>query len=79
MFASHAFVLCFSLFCFFSSSCIAQGDTFKAKNTFPPDFLPHTPINETMSAYSGLFTRAFAPSPLLGPTAKTLISDCVGS
>ena len=30
-----------------------------------------------MSTYPGLFTRVFAPSDLLGLTAKTLISDCV--
>ena len=43
MFASNAFVLCFSLLCFFISSCIAQRENCKAKNTFTPDFLPHTP------------------------------------
>ena len=43
MFASNACVLCFSLLCFFISSCIAQRENCKAKNTFPPDFLTHTP------------------------------------
>ena len=57
MFASHAFVLCFSLFCFFSSSSIAQRYTFKAKNTFPPDFLPHTPINDEMRILASLHGR----------------------
>ena len=76
MFASNAFVRSFSLFCFFISSFMAQRDTCKAKNTFPLIF-SRTPINDTMSTYPGLFTGVFAPSDLLGLTAKTLISDCV--
>ena len=40
MFASNDFLRSFSLFCFFISSCIAQRDTCKAKNTFPLIFSP---------------------------------------
>ena len=68
MFASNAFVLCFSLFCFFISSCIPKGIPARLKY-LSYWFSPAHPLNETMSNLSNL----------LGLTAKTLISDCVGS
>ena len=58
MFFSDAFVLCFSLCCFFISSCMAQRDTCKSKNTFPLIFsrTPHERDDEQVSwpLYTGV-------------------------